>query len=260
MRTKAKWVFVLLAASFVFGFLVFGVGAGGTGIGDVIADLLGREQQMATDEDAARERLERDPKDAEALLALATALELDGENGEAISTLERYRTLKPDDSGTLRRLAMLYLGEIEELRRESELSQGGGSDAFLTGAYTHPDSQFLSALVDNSVRRAVAGARTEAAATDYEKIRDLTGKAAGVLREIVELEPADTLFLLELAAAEEQLGNREQSLAHYRRFLEQASPDDPLAQQVRDYIETLEPSASIAPTVGSPPRVGPMPR
>ena len=38
LRRHAKWMFVLLALVFALGFVVFGVGAGGTGIGDIFRD------------------------------------------------------------------------------------------------------------------------------------------------------------------------------------------------------------------------------
>ena len=38
LRRHAKWMFVLLALVFGLGFVVFGVGAGGTGIGDIFRD------------------------------------------------------------------------------------------------------------------------------------------------------------------------------------------------------------------------------
>ncbi|HET8742165.1 MAG TPA: hypothetical protein VFM41_06035, partial [Gaiella sp.] len=38
LRRHAKWMFVFLALVFGLGFVVFGVGAGGTGIGDIFRD------------------------------------------------------------------------------------------------------------------------------------------------------------------------------------------------------------------------------
>ena len=37
LRRHAKWMFVLLAVFFAGGFVIFGVGAGGTGIGDILS-------------------------------------------------------------------------------------------------------------------------------------------------------------------------------------------------------------------------------
>ena len=36
LRRQAKWVFVLLALVFAFGFVAFGVGSGSTGISDIL--------------------------------------------------------------------------------------------------------------------------------------------------------------------------------------------------------------------------------
>jgi hypothetical protein len=65
LRRNAKWVFAILALVFGLSFVVFGVGSDVQG---GIADLFtGRAASSGPSADDARERLEENPRDAEAL-------------------------------------------------------------------------------------------------------------------------------------------------------------------------------------------------
>ncbi len=59
LRRHAKWMFVLLALIFGLGFVLFGVGAGGVGVGDVFRDAGGTSAQSVSD---AREKTEDTPE------------------------------------------------------------------------------------------------------------------------------------------------------------------------------------------------------
>ena len=59
LRRHAKWMFVLLALVFGLGFVLFGVGAGGVGVGDVFRDAGGGRGQSVSD---AREETEEQPE------------------------------------------------------------------------------------------------------------------------------------------------------------------------------------------------------
>ncbi len=75
LRRHAKWMFVFLALVFGLGFVVFGVGAGGTGVGDIFRDSNSSTAQSVTD---ARKETEQRPNDAQAWRDYATALETEG--------------------------------------------------------------------------------------------------------------------------------------------------------------------------------------
>ncbi len=90
LRRHAKWMFVLLALVFGLGFVVFGVGAGGTGVGDIFRGSGGTSAQSVSD---ARSETEERPKDPQAWRDLATALETEGQTDEAIVALNtRHRS------------------------------------------------------------------------------------------------------------------------------------------------------------------------
>jgi len=92
LRRHAKWMFVFLALVFGLGFVVFGVGAGGTGIGDIFRDQGTSSGQSVSD---ARKEAEAHPKNPQAWRDLATALQTEGETAAAIDALDRAITLKP---------------------------------------------------------------------------------------------------------------------------------------------------------------------
>ena len=100
LRRHAKWMFVFLALVFGVGFVVFGIGAAGSGAS--LGDLL-REQGGANDNSIsvsdAREKVQKNPKDAEAQRELATALQEDGQQDEAIDRAQRVRRAAPEGRG-----------------------------------------------------------------------------------------------------------------------------------------------------------------
>ena len=125
LRRQAKWAFALLALMFALGFVFFGVGAGGSGIGDYISDLFNRQPSATGDVslDDARKLVRDKPNDATAQLALANAAQADGETGTAIGALEKYTQLRPKDVDALQQLAGLYEIQASEAQDRAAASQ-----------------------------------------------------------------------------------------------------------------------------------------
>ncbi len=103
-------MFASLAAVFAISFIFFGVGTGVSGgsVGDFLRDLFGgggTETQSVAD---ALGKVEDNPNDAAAVLALAGAYQRAGQTRDAASTLENYVKLQPKDTDALRQLATLY--------------------------------------------------------------------------------------------------------------------------------------------------------
>ena len=95
IRARAKWVVLFLAIAFAASFVLFGVGTGFGGLQDILL----QEQAVGggPSEETARERTEKNPRDAQAWRDLSTALLNKGEGDEAIQPLARYVALEPDD-------------------------------------------------------------------------------------------------------------------------------------------------------------------
>ena len=90
--------------------MAFGVGAGGSGIGDYFADLFHRNSTASGQpsvEDAQKKVTEH-PNDPGARLQLANALQAAKRPEDAIRELERYVALRPKDANVLQQLGALY--------------------------------------------------------------------------------------------------------------------------------------------------------
>ena len=93
LRRRAKWVFASLAAVFAISFIFFGVGTGVSGgsVGDFLRDLFGgngTETQSVAD---ALGKVEDNPNDAAAVLALAGAYQRAGQTRDAAQHARELR-------------------------------------------------------------------------------------------------------------------------------------------------------------------------
>jgi tetratricopeptide (TPR) repeat protein len=238
LRTHAKWVFVLLAAVFAIGFVAFGVGAGGTGFGDAISDFFGGGSDLPSVE-AAQKKVDENPNDPEAVLALANAYQTDRQFGEAADTLERYVELKPDDVEALRQLAAVYA------QRAGLLSQEAGalasqSSAFGQAVYALPGTTgFAGALGQNPVNDAVSGETSSLTQKLADQVSAVYGKQAETYERISKITPDDPQIYLQLGQAALQANRNDLAVPAYEQFLELA-PDDPAAGAVEQQLELLQ--------------------
>jgi Flp pilus assembly protein TadD len=239
LRRHAKWMFVFLALVFGVGFVAFGIGAGGTGIGDIFRGNQGGSSISVGD---AREATEENPQDAQAWRDLSTALQTEGETDEAIRALEAYTGLRPKDASALRELGGLYLAQGAAKRQEAQEAQFRGQ---LTGA----DSQFEPALIvggvdrfENRIARTLEGKVNEQLDTLLGESTAAYMRAVAAYQQLALASPRDPSVQLELAQAAEQAGDTEIAVTAYERFLELA-PEDPNAPIVKQQLERIRPSS-----------------
>jgi Flp pilus assembly protein TadD len=240
LRRHAKWMFVLLAVFFGFGFVLFGVGAGGVGVGDIFRGTGGTGVQSIGN---AREQTEEHPKDPAAWRDLATALQTEGQTDEAIAALNTAIELAPKNGSAYREVAGLHLTLASQRQQEAQLAQAisvyrAPSLAFptLTGtagqsAYVDPIASGVGAIANERVTTALQEASTQATL------------AVDAYKDLVALEPDDPNTQLELAQAAQQTGDSATAIAAYEEFLELA-PDDPSASVVRDQLKQLRGTGS----------------
>lgn len=239
LRTHAKWMFVLLAAAFGIGFVAFGVGAGGTGIGDAISDFFGGGSDLPSIEEA-QQAVDENPNDPEAVLALANALQADRQYEKAARTLERYTELAPDDIDGLRQLANVYTQRANALNQQAGALQASSqSGTFSQTAFSLPGtSGFLGALGDNPVDQALSGNTSARIKRLADQVSQTYGRQAGAYERISKLTPDDPQIFLQLGQAATQADQTERAISAYERFLELA-PDDPSASAVKEQLEFL---------------------
>jgi tetratricopeptide (TPR) repeat protein len=247
LRRHAKWMFVFLALVFGLGFVIFGIGSDqGTGVGDLFRDGGGGTGGISVSD--ARERVQANPRDAEAKRQLATALQTEGRTDEAILVLGDYVTLRPKDDDALSELAGLYLTKGTTRQREAQEAQFRAS--FVTGdpAFSTPlelgDGQ---SLAPDPIIEAVTAETSEAINAAYTESQAAFANATQTYERIVALSPRDPNIQLELAQAAQQAGNFPKAIGAYERFLELA-PDDPTAPLVKQQIQQLQGAQQPAET------------
>jgi tetratricopeptide (TPR) repeat protein len=244
LRRRAKWVFLALAIAFAGGFLFFGVGAGGSGIGDYFSDLFNRQPTAGGGPslEEARERAAKNPADADAQLELATALQAEGRTEEAIVALERYTALKPRDPEVMRTLAALYGSVANEALTRAQRLEGEAQAASIQSQFAPQDSPFAQALTQDQITGALSAQASEQAQEARTRGQRYASLQTSVYERLTGLVRDDPLLFLQYGQAAETAGEYETALTAYRRFLELA-PDDPTAEQVKSRIDLLKPLA-----------------
>lgn len=247
LRRHAKWMFVFLALVFGLGFVVFGIGSDqGTGVGDLFRDGGGAGGSVSVSD--ARERVQENPRDAEAKRQLAVALQTEGETDEAILVLGEYVTLKPKDADALSELAGLYLTKGATRQREAQEAQ-------LRATYITGDPAFSiplevgegQSLAPDPIIEAVSTEASEVINAAYTEAQAAYSSATQTYERIVALSPRDPNIQLELAQAAQQAGDFPKAIGAYERFLELA-PDDPTAPLVKQQIQQLKSAQQPAET------------
>ena len=228
----------MLAVIFAGSFVIFGVGSEVPGgIADIIGGPRGDTGVPSVSE--ARERLEERPNDPEALRDLATALQLEGETDEAITTLERLVAIAPRDETALRELASLYLAQATQIRQRALQAQARAQllapdEQFLPP----PDSDLGRALGERPISDAVQAEAQQEFARLIRELQTAYGQAKDTYQTLAELNPDDPTVQLQLADASLNAGDTATAIEAYERFLELA-PNDPSAPLVKQEIERL---------------------
>ena len=242
LRRHAKWMFVLLALVFGLGFVLFGVGAGGVGVGDIFRDASGTSAESVSD---AREKTEDTPNDPEAWIDYSTALQTEGETTEAIAALERAIALRPKDGDPYRQLASLRLTLATKRQQDAQLAQ-------LVAAYRAPAQSFLlftapsgTAVLSDPIGLGVNSQVSQQVTTAYQDAQTQATLAVDAYEQLAKLEPDDPNVQLELAQAAQQTGDAATAIAAYERFLKLA-PDDPNASIVQEQLKSLRGTAAAA--------------
>jgi Flp pilus assembly protein TadD len=240
LRRHAKWMFVFLALVFALGFVVFGVGAGGTGIGDIFRDQNTSSGQSVSD--AQKQAAER-PKDPQAWRDLSTAFQTEGDTAAAIDALNQAIALRPKSPDAYRELAGLHLTRASEYQQQLQQAQ-------IAAAYRTPGASFPSlttksgqATLTDPLTTAISSGVTADVSALYQQITAEAAAAVQSYTKLARLQPNDPNVQLELAQAAQQTGDAATAIAAYQKFLK-LSPDDPNASVVRAQLKQLKKNAS----------------
>ncbi|HXV32395.1 MAG TPA: hypothetical protein VD769_00185 [Gaiellaceae bacterium] len=239
LRRRAKWVFLFLAIAFGGSFVFFGVGAGGSGIGDYLSDLLNRP--VSTDTPSlsdAREAVAERPDDPEAQLDLARAAQAEGQIALAVSAFEEYRAMRPEDTDALRTLAALYGTQIADAQRRAAIASNEAAEATIPNTLAPADSPFLQDLTTNPLTQPKANEAQARAGEANAEVQRLSVAQLGVFETLTELVDDDPLLFLQWANAAETAQNYEAAISAYEGYLE-LQPNAANAEQIEERVEQL---------------------
>ena len=244
LRRHAKWVFVLMALVFGLGFVLFGVGSGSNGISDILRNNLNFGTSSGVPSLGKLEATTRkNPRDAKAFRALATAYEQNQRPDDAIATLERYTALRPKDTSAVEELAGLYSQKAAGLQQETRAAQIQAQLATPASTFAPPPtSPFGKAFADpqfaNQIDQAVSTEANRKASDAYTKLIEVNRKSIATYRKLAAATPADPTLQIQLGSAAQQGGDTKTAIAAYKKFLELA-PTDPLAPAVKQQLKRL---------------------
>jgi len=246
LRRQAKWVFASLALVFALGFVVFGVGSGGgIGLGDLFDN--NGNTQGSVSESGARDRVAKNPNDAEAYRNLATALQTKGDIKGAVAALEKYTKLRPRSVEGQTTLAGLYTTLGSRVQPEVQAIQTG--DTALLPAFNSGVRVGNQTIVEpNRVFEAVSNVRSNRLTELLTRQQENYTAAEKAYQRVARLQPRDAPTQLGLAQAAQQAGDTTTAIAAYRRFV-QLAPDDPTSAIVKQQIRALQ-QASTAGVSG----------
>ncbi len=241
LRRHAKWMFVFLAVALGGGFVLFGVGAGGTGVGDI---LRGGGGSGGPSISSAQKKTEANPKDIAAWRELSTAYQTDGKTDDAIEAQKTVVLLAPKDTDALRELASLYLAQASAKQQEAQILQikatyQGAGQGF-PGAFTSPTGQ---PLLEDSISAAIKTQSSPRIQELANAAQSASTESVDAYKKIVVISPNDPNVRLELAQAAQQAGDAATMIVAYKAFLRLA-PDDPNAPIVKQQLKQLTASTS----------------
>ena len=236
LRRHAKWMFVFLAVALGGGFVLFGVGAGGTGVGDI---LRGGGSSGVPSISSATKKTEKNPQDIQAWKDLSTALQTKGKIQEAIDAQNHVVALAPKDTDALRELAALNLSQVTAKQQEAQLAQiraaYAGAGQSVPGSLLSPTGQ---SLLDDRISVVLNTQASSAIQKLVGEAQAASAQAVTAYKQIVKLTPNDPNVQLELAQAAQQASDTATAIAAYKTFLKLA-PDDPNASVVKQQLKQL---------------------
>jgi tetratricopeptide (TPR) repeat protein len=243
LRRQAKWVFVFLALTFGIGFVAFGVGGGGNGIGDIFQGLQ-RTSSSGPSVGDAREKIAKG--DLAAYKELNEAYLADNKQDEALAAGEKYIQARPKDYDFQRSLANTYEAKAGTLRQEALVVQT--ELAATTGGTTFSlpqDSLLGRALGTGRIDQELTTAANQKLTEQYSGIQKAYTRATQLFQAVAAVRRDDVQLQLFLAQAAYQAQLVPIALKAYARVIKLA-PDSFEAQQAAQQLQQLKAQAQAS--------------
>lgn len=243
-------MFVFLAIAFAGTFVIFGVGSGGSGLGDLLLQNNGAGNSDTPSLKDARAEATKSPRSAVAQYALAQAAEQEGNTDEAITALETYAGLRPSDRAKLEELAGLYLSKGQGLEAEARAASAESQLATASpifqvtlqappkGKEKTPQTVPLGSGTAQSIEAAITSQASTRFNEKYQAMTAAYSQAEATYQRIAKVAPKDPTAQIQLAQSAQQAGDVQTAVKAYEQFLKLA-PDDPSAEIVRQQLAQL---------------------
>jgi tetratricopeptide (TPR) repeat protein len=250
LRRQAKWMFVFLAVVFGLGYVIFNVGGSipGTGLGDVLQGLA-QTSDAGPGVDESRDKIKDRPNDPTGYRELATALQRENRNAEAIEPLERYTQMRPTDREALRQLGALHMAQArsyEELGAiaQAQLTELTGGEVLSPGTQSPFGQEFANPQITSIESQRFTQQLNQAYLGIQQEYKD----AVRVFQKLVavtpdDLEAEEPLIFLQLGQAAQSAGQLKVAVTAYERYLEVA-PDSASAPAVKAQLPALRKAAN----------------
>jgi hypothetical protein len=246
LRRHTKWMFVLLALVFGLGFVLFGVGAGGNGLGNLFK---GHSSSGGPNVKKELTATQQRPRDPQAWLTLADAYRTNGETDKAIAAQLRYTELAPKNADGFRTLASDYFTQARDRATDAQNAQiteaysgkvsPAGQGPLLQGTPLFKSP--LSGLSSNSASSAYS--------TAVQAYQTALNNAVTAYRKVAALSPNDPNVQAELGSNALQASDTATAIQAFRRYLKLApdSSDAPLiCRQLKQLVKQTPGSSPAA--------------
>lgn len=249
LRGHAKWMFAFLALVFGFSFIIFGVGSGSTGIGDVLQNFFSGITSTGSSLSSLQNAVKKTPKKAAAWRALATKLESDQKVDRAIGALQHYTRLAPKDEAALEELAGLYLRRARDYEtlysNYTQQDQPFATDSpFAPKSTTSLGKAYTdTTALESPISSLQSTALNKAATLAVQKIESFESSAVTVYKKLIKLDPTNATNQFQLAESAQIAGNTAEAITAYKAFLKLA-PNDALAPTAKAQLKQLQSTAT----------------
>ena len=238
LRTHAKWVFVLLIVVFGLGFVLLGVGSGGIDLGQLFSGVGGGGSGPSISKQL--KATEKNPKDAVAWKALATAYDSKQDYASAAAAWGTFTQLRPKDAEGIQALAQDY-GQLQQIQYAD--LQTAAADVQQAQPSTGPPGSTPLGRALGSLSNPISQSESTSLNLRYQSavnaFQQTSSQLLAALQKLAKLQPNEPSVRLQVAQAAETVGDTAAAIAAYRQFVKLA-PDDASVPQAKARIKALE--------------------
>jgi tetratricopeptide (TPR) repeat protein len=238
IRRTQKPVFIILAVFFALGFVFFGIGTGSNA--PSLADLFGNSSNAAGESiDELQKRVDENPSNANALGKLADQQLAEGQNDEAIASLQRYVVLRPDDDIKLSQLAVLYEERAQRAATRAQIYQSAATQEQAPATAGAASALKLGGGLQNPLVDAAAAPYQQRATELSSKAQADYQQAVAIRRQLVQIDPQSPDYRFVLAQDALSAADYPTALSALEAYL-RLEPDAPNKQEIQGVITQLE--------------------